>query len=254
MRAVPVVSAYSRSIPRSLVHYLGRTFARPFRLSLALTLALPFGLLVSSPVQAGLDEGIAAFEAENYETAVSELMPLAKAGQVKAMTWLGRVYADGLEAPAQAFPWFLKAAQKGDAEAQTSLGELYAEGLGVEQDEEQALIWFEKAAQQGDEEAQLALGVHQEEVLADNPAALVWYEKSAAQNNPEAQYRLGLLLLGEPGIKRNVTRAWMLLSLAAESEIEDAVDALDVLDLGMTKVEKQQALLLLQQWKRDHPQ
>lgn len=242
MRAVPVVSAFSRSIPRSLV------------LSFALSVALPFGLLASAPAQAGLDEGIAAFEAENYETAVSELMPLAKAGQVKAMVWLGRVYADGLEAPAQAFPWFLKAAQKGNAEAQTSLGELYAEGLGVEQDEEQALIWFEKAAQQGDDEAQLALGVHQEEVLTDNPAALAWYEKSSAQNNPEAQYRLGLLLLGEPGVKRNVTRAWMLLSLAAEAEIEEAVDALDVLDLGMTKIEKQQALLLLQQWKRDHPQ
>lgn len=234
MRAVPVVFAFSRS--------------------LALLLVLPLGVLVSAPVQAGFDEGIAAYEAENFETAVSELMPLAKAGQIKAMTWLGRVYAEGLDAPAQAFPWYLKAAQKGDAEAQTSLAELYAEGLGVEEDEEQALIWFEKAAQQGDDDAQLALGVHQEEVLSDNPAALVWYEKSAAQGNPEAQYRLGLLLLGEPGVMRHVTRAWMFLSLAAEAEINEAAEALDVLDLGMTAVEKQQALLLLQQWKRDHTQ
>ena len=203
---------------------------------------------------AGLDEGIAAFEADDIEKALVELQPLAMAGQVQAMTWLGKVYTEGMDDPVKAFPWFLKAAQKGDAEAQTRLGESYAEGMGVEQDEEQALFWFEKAARQGDDEAQLALGTHQEEVLADNAAALVWYEKSAEQNNPEAQYRLGLLLLGEPGIKRNVTRAWMLLSLAAESEIEEAVDALDVLDLGMTRVEKQQALLLLQQWKRDHPQ
>jgi len=219
----------------------------------AVPVALLLTLLFSTPVQAGLDEGIAAFEAENFDTAVNEFLPLARAGQISAMTWLGRVYAEGLENPAQAFPWFLMAAQKGDAEAQTSVGELYAEGLGVEQDEEQALFWFEKAALQGDDEAQLALGMHQEEVLADNPAALVWYEKSAAQGNPEAQYRLGLLLLGEPGVTRQVTRAWMFLSLAAENEIDEADEARDVLELGMKPTEKQQALLLLQQWKQAHP-
>lgn len=220
--------------------------------ALLVTLSLP--LLFSTQAQAGIDEGIAAFEAENFNTAVNELLPLAKVGQTLAMTWLGRVYAEGLDDPVQAFPWYLKAAQKGDVAAQTSLGELYAEGQGVAQDEEQALLWFEKAALQGDDEAQFALGLHQEEVLSDNQAALVWYEKSAAQGNPDAQYRLGLLLLGEPGVARQVTRAWMFLTLAAADEIDEAAEARDVLELGLKPAEKQQARLLLQQWQEQWQQ
>lgn len=204
-------------------------------------------------VHAGLDEGIAAFESDDMEKALVELQPLAMAGQVQAMTWLGRVYSEGMDDPVKAFPWFLKAAQKGDAEAQTRLGESYAEGMGVEQDEEQALFWFEKAALQGDDEAQLALGTHQEEVLADNAAALVWYEKSAEQGNSDAQYRLGLLLLGEPGVPRQSIRAWVFLSLAAQDEVDEASEARDVLELGMSQAELMQAKQQLHEWKKSHP-
>lgn len=209
-------------------------------------------VVVPATTLAGLDEGITAFENEDYQVALAELQPLAKSGKVTAMTWLGKVYADGLEQPALALPWFLDAAQKGDAEAQFRLGELYAEGLGVEQDEEQALVWYEKAARQDDNEAQLVMGIHEQEVLGDNPAARDWYEKSAGQGNAEAQYRLGLLLLGEPGISRQPARAWMFLSLAAEEEVEDAASDRDVLELGMKAPELAQGRQMLQEWQQRH--
>lgn len=218
----------------------------------AVSLAVLLSSLFSVPVQAGINEGIAAFESDDFNRALVELQPLAKAGQVHAMTWLGRVYAEGLDDPAQAFPWFLKAAQKGDAEAQTQLARLYDDGQGVEQDEEQALEWYEKAARQGDDEAQLAMGVHYEDDLSDNVGALAWYEKSAAQDNAEAQYRLGLLLLGEPGVARQAPRAWLFLSLAAEDDVDEAAEARDVLELGMKPAELGNAKQMLQQWKKAH--
>lgn len=217
-------------------------------------ISLLFVLSTITPAisMAGLDEGIAAFENEDYPSALAELLPLARSGEVVAMTWLGKVYAEGLEQPGQALPWYLKAAQKGNAEAQTRLGELYAEGAGVEQDEEQAFEWFEKAARQGDDEAQLLMGIHEQDVLGDNPLARDWFEKSAEQGNSEAQYRLGLLLLGEPGVSRQPARAWMFLSLAAEDEVEGAAQDRDVLELGMKAPELLQARQMLKEWQQRH--
>lgn len=216
-------------------------------------LSLLVSLLLPLHVQAGINEGIAAFENEDFDLAVVELLPLARAGDMRAMIWLGKTYVEGQDKPAQAVPWYLKAAQKGDAEAQLRLGELYAEGLGIEQDEEQAAYWFEKAAAQGDDEAQLALGLHHEESLGDNPAAMGWYEKSARQGNAEAQYRVGLLLLGEPGIQRQPAKAWVFLSMAADDGVEEAIEARDVLELAMKPEELAGARRLLQEWHRSNP-
>lgn len=216
-------------------------------------LALFAALLMPHPVFAGLNEGIAAFESEDFEQAVAELLPLARTGDVNAMTWLGKAYADGLDKPAQAAPWYLKAAQKGNAEAQLRLGELYAEGEGLEQDEEQAVFWFEQAAAQDDDEAQLALGIHYQESLGDNVTALGWFEKSAEQGNADAQYHMGLLLLGEPGVTRQPARAWMFLSLSAEENVDEAADAKEVLELGMTPEELADARDRLREWRRKHP-
>lgn len=207
-------------------------------------------LLVSVHAVAGLDQGITAYEDEEFELAIAELLPLARSGNQQAMTWLGKTYAEGLDKPALALPWYLKAAQSGVAEAQVRLAELYAEGQGVEQDEEEALVWFGKAAEQGDDEGQFALGLHHEEVLGDNGTASVWYEKSAHQGNADAQYRLGLLLLGEPGVVRHPVRAWMFLSLAADGGLEESAEARDVLELGMKPKELEEARALLGRWQQ----
>lgn len=216
-------------------------------------LVLFVALIMPLPVFAGLNEGIAAYEEGDFDQAVTELLPLARAGDANAMTWLGKTYAEGMDKPAQAVPWYLKAAQKGNVEAQVRLGELYAEGEGLEQDEEQAVFWFEQAAALDDDEAQLALGIHYQESLADNLTALGWFEKSAGQGNADAQYHLGLLLLGEPGVTRQPARAWMFLSLAAEASVDEAAEARDVLELGMSPEELADARRRLQEWQQKHP-
>ena len=82
---------------------------------------------------ADYDEGFAAFERGDYETAFREWLPLAEAG---------------------------------NATAQYNLGLLYDKGQGVPQDDQEALRWWRKAAEQGLAEAQAAF------IFAPNCGAL----------------------------------------------------------------------------------
>jgi uncharacterized protein len=219
---------------------------------LVLLLLALLAALFTSPARAGMEAGVLAFENEDFDTAAKEFSPLARAGNAKAMNYMGRLM-EQLEKPAEAQSWYLKAAQKGFAEAQSALGRLYDAGEGVERDEDMALDWYGKAAAQGDDEAQFALGEHAEESLDDNKTAQQWYEKAAAQGHADAQYRLGLLLINDdPGAVRDVPRAWMLLSLAAESGLDEAAQARDVLELEMEPVELRSAQRMLKDWHKMH--
>ena len=54
---------------------------------------------VSGPVVAGWDEGIAAYDRGDYETAYKEFLPLAQAGDATAQFYLGVMYNNGLGVP-----------------------------------------------------------------------------------------------------------------------------------------------------------
>ncbi len=219
--------------------------------SLLLLLSL-LAALLATPALAGMEAGVLAFENEDFDAAAKAFSPLARAGNVKAMNYMGRVL-EQQEKPAEALAWYLKAAQKGFAEAQSALGRLYDAGEGVARDEDLALAWYGKAAAQGDDEAQFALGEHAEDDLNDKKRAQQWYEKAAAQGNADAQYRLGLLLINDdPGFERDVPRAWMLLSLSAESGLDEATQARDVLELEMEPVELRSAQKMLKDWHKTH--
>lgn len=222
----------------------------PRQLAFLAVFALSLSFL-ARPVHAGFAEGLAAFEQEDYERAVAELLPLARAGRADAMVVLARAYDEGLENIREALPWYQKAAAKGNAEAQTRLGLLYDEGIGVAQDTDAAMAWYAKAAAQGDDMAELALGRHHADDLGDNAEALRYFRRAAEQGNLEAQYRLGLLYLGEPGVPRNVVQAWLFLSLASE-QYEEAARAGDVLELEMKAADVRQAQKLLETWQKGH--
>jgi TPR repeat protein len=208
-------------------------------------------LAAAMPARAGLAEGIAAFESERYDKAVAELTPLAQAGNPEAMRYLAEVYDDGLGNVAKALPWYQRAAGKGEPRAEARLGELYDKGHGVPRDTDMALDWYGKAAAQGDDEAEAALGDHYHNDLNDNAMAAHYYGLAAAQGNTDARYSLGLLLLGEPGVARDVSRAWLYLSLAA-AELDEAGEARDVLELRMSPAEMAAARKLLDDWKKSH--
>jgi hypothetical protein len=106
-------------------------------------------------------DGLAAYQRDDYETALRLIRPPAEQGNADAQFGLGVMYSKGHGVPqdyAAAASWFRKAADQGDAVAQSNLGMMYANGQGVRQDYAAAVSWYRKAADQGDTAAQLNLG------------------------------------------------------------------------------------------------
>ncbi|MDP6708432.1 MAG: tetratricopeptide repeat protein [Alphaproteobacteria bacterium] len=123
-------------------------------------LGLVFGLGQATPAQAGWEKGVGAYNSGDYETALKEFVPLAKAGKPDAQFALGMMYLNGqlVKRDAnEAAKWFLKAADQGMVDAQGSLGALYSAGKGVPLNMVQAYKWFDIAATRGNEKAKKIL-------------------------------------------------------------------------------------------------
>ena len=151
--------------------------------------------------------------------------------------------------------------EKSDVKAMTLLGELYANGLGVERDDKKAAEWYKFAADRGDREAMFALAlfhltgragtVNREQgakllaaaaklghVAAAYDLALLYIEgqtfpqdfaraaellRSAAQaGNPEAQYALATLYKEGRGVPKDPAEAARLLAMASLADHTDA--------------------------------
>jgi TPR repeat protein len=81
---------------------------------------------------------------------------------------------------AQAFRWYLRAAEKGFAPAQRNLGEMYRSGRGVDTNDVMARYWYLLAAMQGDAPAQFAVGMY---YSSSEQAKIDWLWKAALQGH-----------------------------------------------------------------------
>jgi len=109
-----------------------------------------------------------------------------------------------------AFNEFSKLAKQGDAKAQSKLGRMYYDGKGVLANTIKAIEWWKKAAEQGDSDSQNQLGVSYEMgegVLVDYNKSAYWYKKSAELGNPTAQYNIGCFYIDGLGVNRNLSKA-----------------------------------------------
>lgn len=124
--------------------------------AMKLTRTLAAIMLVSSlnaPVAAGpFEDAVAAYERDDYTTALRLLRPLAEKGVAAAQFILGVMYDNGHGVPrdyAEALKWYRLAANQGHARAQINLGVMYFKGEGVPQDYVQAHMWVSLAVAQG---------------------------------------------------------------------------------------------------------
>ena len=141
--------------------------------------------LVSSPVVAGFEEGIAAFQANNLPLAYKE---------------------------------FRAAAEEGHADSQFNLGLMYEQGIGVDKNENEAIVWYRKSAVQGNVFAQYNLAVLYENgrgAAVDFALANEWYRKASVQGDPLAIGNLGMLYLRGQGVKKNEIAGLALLLVSA---------------------------------------
>lgn len=161
----------------------------------AIGLALPWPAAQAGP----LEDGEAAYAAEEFEAAVSLWTPLAEQGDPAAQFYLGLVHSLGQgvgEDDAEAVRWYRLAADQGDAMSQFRLGLHLSTGEGVAEDDVEAVRWYRAAAEQGIPVAQLSLAVHYfrgEGVRQNTIEAFAWATVSAARGNPRAN-RFGLSL------------------------------------------------------------
>jgi len=111
-------------------------------------------LLAWCPVPAAADvpAGVAAYKQGNFTGALIEFEDSAKRDDVRALNYLGIMYAEGMGTPrddAKAAAMFAKAALLGFPEAMANMGRMHAEGRGVPQDNEAAVAAFSAAARSG---------------------------------------------------------------------------------------------------------
>lgn len=141
--------------------------------------------LLSSPVRAGLNEGVAAYQSGNVPLAVKE---------------------------------FRACAEKGEAECQFNVALMYERGIGVIKDEKEAVAWYRKSANQGNSDAQFNVGVMYENgrgVAVDFAQANQWYRQASTQGDALAIGNLGMLYLRGDGVKADKTAGLALLLLSA---------------------------------------
>jgi len=125
--------------------------------------------LTLSAASGPMEDGIAAYDKEDYATALRIFQPLA---------------------------------ERGHLDAQYSLGSLYQAGKGVAQDLSQSIVWYRKAADQGHVQAMTALGV----ILGDSPRenfieALAWFNVAVARTSPSDDKHAGTRKIAEEGQK-----------------------------------------------------
>lgn len=210
---------------------------RSFTRSL-LGMAVGVGLLfaVSNGAQAAFDEGVRAYLAHDYETALKHWRPLADGGHSSAQFGLGLAYENGRGVErdlAEAAQWYRRAADQGLTDAQFNLGNLYLTGAGVPQNAQEAVRWFRKAAEQDMPHAQVNLGYSYETgsgVPRDPKEAVAWYRRAAEQEFSQAQYYLGAAYERGVGVERNLEAATEWYGRAAAQGVALAQSRLDSLE------------------------
>ncbi len=168
---------------------------------------------------ADVPAGIAAWQAGDYARAVAE--------------W---------RAPAEA----------GDPDAQFNLGQAYRLGRGVPQDLRLAEQWFERAARQRHEQAGANLGL----LLFQNGRAreaMPWIQAAAMRGDPRAQYVFGTALFNGDVVRRDLPRAYALMSRAAAQGFPQAVEQLRQMEPFISAEDRQRGTALAAEMSEPQP-
>ncbi|HYI43001.1 MAG TPA: SPOR domain-containing protein [Sphingomicrobium sp.] len=152
------------------------------------------GLLLAGPAISAqsVRDGIAAWQKQDFTTAVAIWRPLAEKGDADAAFNLGQAYRLGRGVKvdlAQAQDWLEQAARKGHLDAQTTLGLL----LFDSGNRSGAMRWLKSAAERGDPRAALVYGTalfNGDGVTADPVLAYAYVSRAAAQGLAPAKSTL----------------------------------------------------------------
>lgn len=182
--------------------------------------AAAFAALAAPAAAQDVQSGIAAWQAGDYARAVAEWRPLADAG---------------------------------NADAQFNLGQAYRLGRGVQQNLDLAEQWFERAARQRHEQAGSALGL----LLFQNGRAreaMPWLQAAAMRGDPRAQYVFGTALFNGDIVRRDLPRAYAMMSAAAAQGFPQAQTQLAEMERQLSAEDRERGRQIAVQTAQPGPQ
>jgi len=173
--------------------------------------------------------GNAAWNAKNYDDALTFYRQSASQGDASGQNGLGTLYYFGRgglpQDYSQAMKWFQLAAAQGNPEAQNSIGNIYENGYGVPVDYGQAMKWYMLAATQGNSGGQANVGAlyaNGQGVTTDYGEAMRWFQLSAAQGDSAGQSWIGYLYANGDGVAVDMAQARFWYAKAAANGSDDA--------------------------------
>ncbi len=161
---------------------------------------------------------------QDHAQAFEYFMKAAQQEHLGALNRLVQMYYEGLGVAQdvdEAFYYAQKAALAGYPSAQFKLAHLYQTGLGVEKNEAEAFRWYQEAAQAGDADAQLVMfKCYSNGLLVEKDMlqAIEWLQQADAQEHAGAAYYLGLAYKRGIGVQQDVVRALNLLKRCIETD------------------------------------
>jgi uncharacterized protein len=147
----------------------------------------------SSAAFAGFEEGKRAYDQQDWAKAITELRPLAEAGDDRAMILIGNMYSQGfgvIRSYKEALDLYRRAAvEKNNPEAMLAMGALYTSGLGVPVSFNIAKQWYERAALLGNQQGAFFYATvlfrgnksTTDDLKPDLYSAYKWYKIAAAE-------------------------------------------------------------------------
>ena len=151
------------------------------------------------------DEGVAAYDAGDFQKAFEIWLPLAQRDDLAAMRNVATLLRQGKGVdrnPERALYFYERSGRAGLVASQINSAFMYLDGDGIPQDYRKASFWFHAAAVAGVPVARYNLGVMYERGLGveEDPArALAWYTLAARSGHAGALDRLAVLVPHLPG-------------------------------------------------------
>jgi TPR repeat protein len=207
---------------------IGSVFGKRARLGLLIAVAAVALVFVGRSMISGESvseltrQGVEAYDAEDYSTALPFLIRAAERDDPEAQYTLGRMYFNGygvVQDVDRAHALFQESAEQNHPGGQSAIGFLYSTGQIYDRDDEEAVRWYRMAADQGFAQAQFNMGYMVQNgrgVEASDEDAVQWYRLAADGGFAAAQTNLGYMYYSGLGVDIDLEEAVRLYRLAAE--------------------------------------
>ena len=234
--------------------------------SIRVVAALLLGLALSTPVfaQSSVElpvagaaqgsvrfgDGVAAFSAGDFSTALRVWRTLAEQGNPKAQTGVGVIYYTGRGVPpdyGEAVKWFKLAAGQGDADALYNLGVMFAYGFGVEPDRATSEQYYRFAANQGHKEALKAL----RETAGFAPTRTITGQAVRRISRDQRRFESGLLAFNREDYG-TALRAWRPLARKGHARAQNNLGVMYHQGIGVPQDNKEALRWIRRSAERDY--